>query len=262
MHKVNKGFKYIILFFGVVSCFYLTEKLLVYLDNQKPIMKEIKSKSVIYYIEPVDAVINDTTIIPGINGKKVNAKKSLIKMQNFGAFNDTFLMFDQISPDISLDDNKDKIIVRGNAKKRSIALILENNEKFEDYLSELKIKYSLLASLDTNFNLQKEYLNSEKDPELFSDLNSLLKKNKLNKKICILDYPNLNECQRLKYYIVKPSISLGNENIVKTLTKVKSGEIILITKNNSLNNIKLLLEEIKRQDLNIVFLSELIEELN
>lgn len=254
--------KYLLLILGVLSCFYLTEKLLIHMDNQKPIMKEIKSKSAFYHIEPVDAMIFDNTIIPGINGKRVNAKKSLSKMENFGAFNETFLIYNQINPEVSLKDNKDKLIIRGNAKKRSVSLVLEINDTFEDYLSELSYKYSILSTLETDFNIEKEYLNGEKNVKRFSDLNSLLKKNKLNKKICIYEYNNFKECENLDYFIVKPSLILKNENIIDNLSKIKSGEIILINRSVSLNNLKLLLDEIKRQDLNIVYLSELISEIN
>ena len=55
---------------------------------------------------PVDAIIDDNTIIPGIKGKKINERESYLKMNEFGAFNINFLQYDYQKPNISLDQYK------------------------------------------------------------------------------------------------------------------------------------------------------------
>ncbi|UKI29085.1 MAG: hypothetical protein L6V78_01690 [Clostridium sp.] len=73
--------------------------------------------------------MKNNTIIPGLNGKEIDYKKSLVKMEDFNAFNEHFLKFNDITPEISLEDNKDKIIIKGNPKKRSVSLILEQDKE-------------------------------------------------------------------------------------------------------------------------------------
>lgn len=43
-------------------------------------------------------------------------------MEDFNAFNEHFLKFNDITPEISLEDNKDKIIIKGNSKKEVFLL--------------------------------------------------------------------------------------------------------------------------------------------
>ena len=232
---------------------------MLYIDNKNPIMKSIISIEEDYNIEPVNAIIKENTIIPGINGKEINKHKSLIKMEEFGTFNDIYLVYDVIKPNISLEDNKDKIIIKGNSQKRNISLILEENETNENYLIENNINYNLISNLNTNLTIKREYLNGENNEKKFSDLNTLLNKNNLNKKICIIDYSNYNSCLKNKYYIVSPSLILNN-NYLEIINKIDSGDILLIRKQASLESLKLVLNEIKRQDLSIIYLSKLIEE--
>ena len=178
-----KKIKYLIFIFFLVFSFYFTDKVMIYIDSKNPIMQKITSVMNDYYISPVDAIIYNDTIIPGINGKEVNKQASLIKMEEFGAFNDTYLIYNKVKPNISLDDYKDKVIIRGNPSKRSIALILEENSNLEEYLLNKNIKYSIIATLNTTLSQNKDYINGEKDQNKASDLNSLLNKKKINKKI-------------------------------------------------------------------------------
>ena len=209
-----------------------------------------------YYISPVDAIIYNDTIIPGINGKEVNKQASLIKMEEFGAFNDTYLIYNKVKPNISLDDYKDKVIIRGNPSKRSIALILEENSNLEEYLLNKNIKYSIIATLNTTLSQNKDYINGEKDQNKASDLNSLLNKKKINKKICLVNYSNIDFCKNKKYFIIKPSIELNN----LTFNNINNGEIILITQNTTLDSLNNLIIKANHLDLSFVSLSELIAE--
>ena len=160
---------------------------------------------------------------------------------------------------MSLEDNKDKIIIKGNEKKRAVSFIIYNNELIEDYFNENNIKYALIANVNTVIKNNMEYINGEK--EHFSDLHSLLKKNKQDIKLCLKDYSLLSECQKYKYYIVNYSVD-ASKNIMDTLNKINSGDIIFINNSVSLDNIKLILNEINKQDLKILYVKELIDEKN
>ena len=233
---------------------------MIYIDNKNPIMEVIRNVEADYNTKAEDAIIREDTIIPGINGKEINKHKSLVKMEEFGVFNETYLVYNIVKPNISLEDNKDKVIIKGNSKKRNISLILDKNLKIEKYLNDNNIKYDIIAKLGTDLNIKREYLNGESDEKDFSDLNSLLKKHSLNKKICLINYSNNDTCQKKKYYLVSNSLLLNNTNYLDLINKLNSGDIVLITSQTSLDTFKLMLNEIKKLDLNIVYLSELISE--
>lgn len=53
-----------------------------------------------------------------------------------------------------------------------------------------------------------------------------------------------------------------NENIIDNINKVGSGDIIYISQNTSLSNVKKIINEISRIDLKIDYLNILISEKN
>ena len=232
---------------------------MVFIDNNSPLMKEIVSLKDKYKVEAVNAIVKDNTIIPGVNGREINKRKSLIKMEENGSFNENLLIYDIINPVVSINNNIDKIIIKGNPLKRGVSLILEKNEELEDYLSDNNIKYDILAKLDTNLDDKtREYINSESLIEKYSDLNALLNKKKINNKICFLNYSNLNYCQKNKYYLV--TYSLNSFDKYSLISNIDRGDIILINSYTSIDTLKLVLSEIKKMDLDILYLSDLIKE--
>lgn len=255
-----KKTKYILLLTLSAISFYITDKVLIFIDDQKPLMKEIKLNASKYETLPVNSIIDNNTIIPGLNGKEVNYKKSLVKMEDFNAFNENFLEYNTITPEISLKDNKDKIIIKGNPKKRSVSLVLEPDEEKENYLDEKNIKYDIISTLDTDFTKEREYLNGYNDKENFDALETILKKHKLNKNICTTGFNNYDYCLKKEKYIVL--LAKQSKQINKIIEEVSSGNIIYIWQNMSLANLKLILNEIQRQDLQIIYLSSLISENN
>lgn len=242
----------------VVFSFYLTDFVTELAINSNPLMQTIKNSSTNYDIESVDAIIEENTIIPGIKGKKVSIMESFLNMKDFGTFNTNYLIYDDIKPNISISDNKDKIIISGNKKKRNISLLINNNKNIEEYLDKNNLKYTkLIKYLD---NIYKDNVNIENDKKKFKDLDTLLNKKELNNKICLLDYSNIEMCKKNKYYIVKPNIILKNNNIVEILNDINNGSIVYIDNNLNLNNFILFMNKIKNMDLKIVYLSEIIKE--
>ncbi len=253
-----KYFKYLLLIVFVILSFYFTDKIMIYLENQNPIMKEIITNEDKYRVLPVNAIIKDNTIVPGIKGKEIDKRKSLVKMDSFGSFNEMFIIYNKIKPEISLEDNLNKVIIKGNPGKRSVSFVVEES-KITDYFDENEIKYTLITNINSDLKKQREYLLGEEDKENISDLNSLLNKNKVNSKICLVNYSNIEFCSEKKYFIVAPNVDMGI-NITQLLSNVTSGSIILVRKSTTIDNLKLLIQELKKQDLNIIYLSELIAE--
>ena len=227
--------------------------------QEEKLIKSIENESDNYLVSSVNAIIDNNTIIPGIKGKKVNIMESFINMKDFKAFNENYLIYDYFSPEISLSDNLDKVIISGNKKLRQISFLVDNNKEIINYLNNNEIKYSKLLTVDETIDYN-ENINIESDTKLFNDLDTLLNKKDLNKKICIIDYSNIDNCIKKKYYLVKPTITIKNNNISNNIKEIENGSIILIDDNLTLDNLKIILNKINNMDLKIVYLSEIIKE--
>lgn len=243
----------------MIFSFYLSDKITSLAINKNPIMETINEKSEELTVMATNATISNNTIIPGINGKVVDKEASFFKMKEFGAFNDTFLIYKNIKPNISLEDNKDKIIIGGNMSLRQVSIIIDDSETLTNYFENLDFEITVLATINTTYK-NFEYINSENSKTSFNDLDSILKKNNLNKKICLIGKSNIDICKEKKYYLVSPNIVISNSNIINNKNTIANGSIIYIDKNTSNKSIDLILNQIKYLDLKIVYLSKLISE--
>ncbi len=259
---MKKYFKYIFVSVLILFSFYITEKTAIIKRNNDPILQVIRNYSKDYNIEAINAKIEDNYIIPGMYGKRINEVKSLIKMKSDGVFNSLFLCFDDIKPNITLDNNKDKIIKKGNELKQGISFILENDESnIITYLVSNKINASLLINKDTiNSNPFFEQINN--DYNNYNEVEKILNKHKLNTNICILNRNNKELCIRNKKYIIEPTYILKPNNLVNIKNKITSGDIILIKDNVSIDDLDYLIKYINSRGLKILKLSELIKEKN
>ena len=88
-------------------------------------MIQIKQNKDEYKSKAKNAVIKDNTIIPGINGRIVNVKKSYKNMKINGYYSDKLYVYDYNKPLVSLEDNKNKYVIKGNSNKRMISLIFK-----------------------------------------------------------------------------------------------------------------------------------------
>ena len=93
-------------------------------------MQTLKEKQSIYNIEPVDAIITEHVIIPGINGRKINLEKSYNNMKRINSFQESLLVFDEIKPSKTIDDIYDKVIVSGNQNINKVSIVLENDSNY------------------------------------------------------------------------------------------------------------------------------------
>ena len=257
---MKKYGKYILFSILVLLSFYTTNKTANLVRNQDPILKEIRNISLEKKEDFVNAVIQDDYIIPGMYGSVVDELKSLSKMKEQDVFNNLYLVSQPIKPDISLSDNLDKIIIKGNSKKQQVSFVIDENtsKKIKDYLVKNSIKASLLITKD-NFSKDSYFEQINNDLKNYKELDKTLKKNKINTNICVLDNnnSNLKFCKSKKKYLVKPGMFLDNTNIIEIKTKLDSGSIIYIKDATYLD---CLVEYIKSKDLKIVPLSQLISE--
>lgn len=243
----------------LVFSFYYTDKIALLVEQKNPVLQEIKNKKESLKVKSVNATIVDDSIIPGISGSVVNVEKSFQKMKSLNAYNEYYLVYDEVKPVISLNDNKDKIIVSGNKSKNQVSLIIANNPDLINYFSGYKV--NLLVNKDNYFKTSKyELINNETNKKLFNQVNTLLDKDNLNKNLCILNDYNKKLCLENDNYLVKPSLKLTHSSIIKVKNSLENGSIILIDKSAKKEDIAILLKQIEFQDLEIVYLSQLLKE--
>ena len=256
---MKKYYEYFGLALIMLFSFYYTEQISSIVLNKNPLMIAIKEKERDYEISAVSAIIDGDTIIPGIRGQKVNSRESFYRMQENNVFQDTFLVFDKIKPEISLEDHKDKIIKKGNPKLKKISFISENEGNISNYFKANKIPLSLLVTVETYKSKSYfEMINNEVTN--FKSLENSLNLNKENKHICIINTSNKDICLKNKNYLVEPEYRLTGSNLTETKKGILNGGIIYLTKEAKLDDVIYLLMLAKYKGLTIVNLSELITE--
>ena len=126
--------KVLIVIFLTIFSFYYTNKTIDIIRETDPIMKEIKKSNNKYYKKAMNAKVVNNTIIPGINGKKIDYKKSYRKMKKYGNYNEVLTVFKETKPNISINNIYDKYITVGNNEKKSVSLVfkIENNTDIEN----------------------------------------------------------------------------------------------------------------------------------
>ncbi|MDC3414093.1 polysaccharide deacetylase family protein [Aquibacillus sp. 3ASR75-11] len=93
--------------------------------KDQSLYNEIKRKSEEYKEEPQNAVIDKVwKKTPGLNGLKVDVKKSFNRMKEKGEFDESLLVFKQIKPEVTLEDLPPAPIYRGNPDKQMVSFLI------------------------------------------------------------------------------------------------------------------------------------------
>lgn len=262
--------------------FFYTDKVIEVIREEDKIMIELESTKDFYKTEPINATIIGNTIIPGVSGKQVNIDKSYNKMKSNGLYNKNFLIYDSITPDISLKNNNNKFIISGNTEKQMISIIfILNNNKYLSQIEEIIttkevtanyfVPYNYLTTYSTKI---KEMTNREfysygdngkytPDNLLFS--NNLISRISNNNAIyCLalnMEEEILNLCKENNLYTITPNIIGKNNPYNNIKTNLNSGSIILLSMNKeTIKELPTSIEYIKGKGLNIVGLSTLLSE--
>lgn len=259
---MKKVFQYIGLIGICLFSFYYTEKIALYVKMKNPLMKEINNIKDDMYVDSIDsALINDIYIIPGLNGKEVDIDKSFINMKEENVLDIDQLVYSQVTPTISLEDNKERIIIRGNENKKSVSLIFEEDNDLAKYMFQEGYSINILINKET-YNKNYELINNSTIESVYNNIEKYLNKNNLNKNLCYIK--ENNEIPKLckNKYLFKTSLTINHSNLSTNKKKITSGEIIFIENSLSLSELTILLDQINYQSLKIVPLSELLSEEN
>lgn len=149
----------IILF--IFSFIYIKKASFLIRENDN-LMKTIKNKQDIYNTLPVNAIITNQTMIPGISGKKINLLKSYQNMKGINEFKESLLVYDKIPPSKSINNIYNKVIISGRFDQKKISVILEKDSNY-CFTETLDIKndciknnkYTIHVTKITNNHLSK-----------------------------------------------------------------------------------------------------------
>lgn len=255
--------------------FFYTEKILTISINQDEIMIKLKEIELDYKIEPINAKINEDTIIPGNIGQSININSSYKEMKKIGYFEESLLKYENIYPNISIHNNLNKYIINGNPyqKKISLIYIITNDKTINNILNILNKKNTTISFfIDSSFlnnniniisNLKKHEIYNYGLSGTYTKDNIIITNNIINNKsnnkstFCLFlkkDLNSLNNCKDNSMLSIIPSIQ-GNYNDIKN--NITNGSIILINNTKELSNI---IDYIKNKGYTISPLSETIKE--
>jgi hypothetical protein len=280
--------KNVIKFLGLLSLigfsFFYTDSVMDVVVEQDSIMVDINNVKDNYSIEAIDAVIDEDSLIPGINGKIVNTTDSYNNMKSIGVFNKNYLVYDEVSPNISMYDNYNKYITKGNSFKHMVSLvfILKNDTYLQELykiVSNKGIKINFFIDynfLNSNSNLLKELDNTafysygiegEYSPDTLLFSNNLIQRiTKNNPNYCLTENKNksiLELCSNNKMFTIIPTINIKNNIYNEIKSNVTSGSIILVDINSeNLKGLDISIDYIKGKGLEFEYLEELLTEKN
>lgn len=270
---------------GLLICFsfYYTDSAVNIVKRNDPIMKEIIKVSNQYEVLAVDATLINNSIIPGINGTKLDIDASYSSMKRFGEFNSSLLKFSEVEPTISINNSYDKYIISGNKSKHEVALLFKINSTsyIEEILTILisnNVEATFFLDLDTivsspdilmllnkgKQNIELLGKNGYKIAEVLLAIRTLRKFNKNNAKFCYLEQENndvLNICNRQKLYTVIPNIITDNYPYSDVKYNLSNGSIIKLDNNiNTVRELRYIVRYIKQKGYHIKSLNDMLKE--
>ena len=231
----------------------MTEKTATVVSDMDEIMIEIKANYKNYKSDSVDAIIDNNTIIPGIRAKDVNIKKSYKNMKSNGYYSDKLYIYDYTKPKISLSDNIDKYIIKGNPNKRMISLIfkVKSNDNISDILEiinnyNINVTFFIDINWFTNNNdLIQELINQGHNIGILMDdyndsnfewMDMVIKKiNNQKNSFCYSkeeNNKNLEACKLKNNYTIRPIEILDKTPLIDIKQNLNAGSILSLNINS------------------------------
>lgn len=278
---MKKFFKYLGILTLLCGSFIYTEKATTVVKELDDIMIQIKANKDKYYVPPVEAIIENDTIIPGINGMEIDVNKSYQNMRSIGLYSDKYYKYKIIKVSNLLDNNMDKYIISGNKNKgiASLVFLVEKNtniDKVIKILDKNKVKanffidgtwlennnseiYTIVnnehgvGSIGYNYN----YKNSS-----YAWLDNIIKRvSKEDTSYCIkVDEESLNKCSQNENYTISAPIIVKNP-LISTKEILTNGSIIIYKINPNLEKeLPLIINYIYSKGITMDTLKNLLQE--
>lgn len=283
---VGDGMKNIIKLTGlivlIVFSFFYTDRVVNVIRESDPLMVEIDQVKEMYGVGATDGIVDGNTIIPGLNGRSVNVDASYKKMRDVGVFDKSLIEYDVIKPKVSLDNNKDKFIVKGNNNKQMVSIVfildndkyltrLENIVNSKEVIINYFVSYDYLVSNSTMITKMenREFYNygdlGDYTPDNILFANNLISRITDNEAVfCLTKNKSksvIKLCSSNNLYTINPDVIVDNDPYSEVKSKVGSGSIILMEiDNNTVTEIGIIIDYIKGKGLKIGGLSSLLSE--
>lgn len=278
---MKKIFQVMGLFTLICVSFFVTEKTVSVIKEQDEVMIKIDSIKDSYRVDSVDAFISGNTIIPGVMGREVDVDKSYINIKRMGYFDDKFLIYKDVLPSVSISNNYDKYINRGNPSKNSVSLVfvLKSDDKINllrNILKDTKVNYYVdIDYLNNNLKLVKElgseseiynygYLGNYSESLLIFGNNLIMRNTNNSSDFCLskdFSADVIKVCAGVKNHTIIPNIIVDSNPYSEVKNNIVSGSIILMEINDTvLGEISNIINFITSKGYKIVGLSELLSE--
>ena len=264
--------------------FFYTEKTVSVVKEYDSIMIQIREQENKYRKDPIEAIINNNTIIPGISGEKVNINKSYSKMKRYGKYEESLLVISKIKPNILLEKNKDKYIITGNKNKNTVSLIFlvdknDNLDNIVNILDEKGVKGNFFLDgyfVEANTNLipilineghivgNLSYNNDYTNSSFIWIENIIEKIGKQKYGYCYLENENkeaIKICKLNDNYTIKPNIIIKKNPYNEIKKNIVSGSLISLEVNSELEEeLPIIINYIKSKGYNIETLDKHLSE--
>lgn len=284
MVLIKKVIEVIFVILLVLFSFYYTEKAIILLESNDPIMKEIKDKGKSREEDAINAKVEGDYLIPGYNGLVIDLETSFNKMKGYGSYNEALLVFEEVEPTISIDDYYDKYISSGNGISTNIALVFTvDDSSYTDNLLDILKEMNAVGTFfidgkftDSNTSFVSQAVVNGNEVEVLSydkAFDELLFKASIDKiktltsttpKYCYATYDNeevLNLCSKLSMHTIIPTLRLDSNIYSDAKGNLRSGSIISVklTEEN-VKELKVLINYIKQRGFTLVTLDTLLNE--
>lgn len=290
MHTLNwevvmKRFFEILGFLSLVCfSFFYTEKTIDVVKEVDDIMITLKEQAPKYQVKAENAKIDGKFMTPGISGKIVNLQKSYEEMKHYGKFHPNLLVYDKVSPEISIKNRYDKYIQTGNPKKRQVSFLFVVDEKGNpspiiEILKEKKVtgtffidgswleknQNELVSLIEGKFTVGNYSYRGDYGHESFVWIDTIIKRVGGQKQsYCLVEKENkkaLSTCKLQKDYTIYPNIIMKENPYSELTEQVESGSIILMRLDAQVKKeLPLMITYLKQKGYEIVNLEQLLEE--
>ncbi len=275
---------YLGIFVLVCFSFFYTEKAVEIIRKNDPVMKQIEQEASKYEIDPVNAYIFGDEMTPGLNGKRVNIEKSYQEMKKINQYRSSMLVFDEIVPEIPLENQYDKYVIQGNSTKSQVALLfkVEDMNYLNQLVSILKEKEIVATffmdgefieqNMDTVAGLSKSgyeienlgYAGSYSSDKFQWTNNMITSLTKKNTNYCYTDYKDstiLDLCSKNSMYTIKPTISTGAYPFLSIKKNLENGSLISFNlTEKTLKELPSILSYIRQKGYEMVTITDAISE--
>lgn len=268
----------------VCFSFFYTEKTIDVVKEVDDIMITLKEQAPKYQVKAENAKIDGKFMTPGISGKIVNLQKSYEEMKHYGKFHPNLLVYDKVSPEISIKNRYDKYIKTGNPKKRQVSFLFIVDEKGNpspiiEILKEKKVtgtffidgswleknQNELVSLIEGKFTVGNYSYRGDYGHESFVWIDTIIKRVGGQKQsYCLVEKENkkaLSTCKLQKDYTIYPNIIMKENPYSELTEQVESGSIILMRLDAQVKKeLPLMITYLKQKGYEIVNLEQLLEE--